>query len=390
MRALVLAAWIGLLAAAVRAQAPSPQAPVADTAAQDTASAGLPADAPLLIYDQPAAGALNDDTPRAVYAFEALRGEIVSVALTVVGGDLAPVLAVVDGSGGVLAASDTATAFDSLRIPVSQRYFVVVGRFGGRLGRTSGAFALEVRRVGVSSASGSALRYGDSVINTIDSAETQFFYTFRAQRGDVITVRLQRASGSLDPFLILTDSDGTVIAQNDDLPDSGSLDAAIENLLIRADGIYVLAAGRFGGAAGTTTGAFVLTLESAAQSGLGTRFDAAIPLEYGAIIEGDLTDERSALYYRFTGSAGDRVTLRMERIGGALDPLVALTDGAAREIISDDDSGGGQNSLIAAFVLPADGDYTILATRYERAAGITTGRFRLTLMGEQDASADGG
>jgi hypothetical protein len=123
----------------------------------------------------------------------------------------------------------------------------------------------------------------------------------------------------------------------------------------------------------------VLTLESAAQSGLGTRFDAAIPIEYGAVIEGEITAANSTLYYTFTGQAGDVITIRMDRIGGALDPLLALTNASARELVSDDDGGDGQNALIASFTLPADGAYTILATRYERASGTTTGRFRLTL-----------
>ena len=336
-------------------------------------------DIPLLSFDQPIGGRLNGAVPRAVYAFEALRGEIVSVELQVIEGDLLPVLAVVDSTGAPIAASDSALSLESIRIPQSQRYFVVVGRFGGELGTTGGAFALTVRRVGVSSASGSALRYGDSVINTIDSLQHQFFYTFRAQRGDLVTARMQRASGNLDPYLILTDSDGMVIAQNDDLPGSGSLDAAIEGVLIREDGIYVLAAGRFGGAAGTTSGAFVLTLESAVQSGLGTRFDAAIPIAYGAVIEGEITSTVSALYYTFEGQAGDVIAVRMDRISGALDPLVALTDARARELVSDDDGGEGQNALIASFTLPVDGAYTILATRYERASGKTVGRFRLTL-----------
>ncbi len=336
-------------------------------------------DIPLLTYNQPTGGRLSDAVPRAVYAFDALRGEIVSVGLRVLEGDLLPVLAVVDSAGAPIAVSERAAGIASIRIPASKRYFVVVGRFGGELGTTSGAFALTLERVGVSSASGSALRYGDSVINTIDSLQHQFFYTFRAQRGDLISARMQRASGNLDPYLILTDSSGIVIAANDDIPGSGSLDAAIEGLLIRQDGVYVLAAGRFGGAAGTTTGAFVLTLESAAQSGLGTRFDAAISIEYGAVIEGEITTDHSTLYYTFTGQAGDVVTIRMDRIGGALDPLLALTNARARELISDDDGGDGQNALIASFTLPADGEYTILATRYERASGTTTGRFRLTL-----------
>jgi len=304
---------------------------------------------------------------------------VLSVRLTVADGDLLPTLTIINSAGGALAASPMGgTGFDSLAIPRTDRYTLIVGRFGARLGATAGDFALLVQRVGVSSASGSALRYGDSVINTLDPTQTQFFYPFRARRGDVISARLQRASGDLDPLLLLTDADGTVLAENDDEIEGG-LNAAIDGFLIREDATYILVASRFGGAAGTTTGAFVLSLLSAADSGLGRQFEASYPLEYGAIIEGDITNAQNATYYRFTGRAGDTIRARAERIGGALDPLIALTNADARELINDDDSGGGQNSLIDGFTLPADGAYTLIVTRYERAAGTTTGRYRLTL-----------
>src|SRR5690606_25012101 len=39
--------------------------------------------------------------------------------------------------------------------------------------------------------------------------------------------------------------------------------------------------------------------------------------------------------------------------------------------------GGGQNAAITSFLIPADGRYYILATRFERNAGTTSGGFRL-------------
>lgn len=354
----------------------------------------IPESAPLLSYDQPTGGTINDASPSVAFAFDALRGEVLSVRLTVTDGNLLPMLTVSDASGTLIAASvdgartaNNAIGFDSLSIPRSERYILRVGRFGLRLGATSGDFVLLVERVGVSSASGSALRYGDSVINTITDGQTRFFYPFRGQRGDVITARLQRASGNLDPLLLLTDANGMVLAENDDAPNSG-LDASIDGFLIREDGTYILVASRYAGEAGTTSGGFVLSLLSAAESGLGTRFEASYPLEYGAIVEGNLTNEQHAMYYRFTGRAGDVIRVRLERVGGALDPLIALTNANAQELVSDDDSGGVQNSLIDGFVLPANGDYTLIATRYERAAGSTTGRFRLSLERTGGATSD--
>ncbi|PJF24995.1 MAG: hypothetical protein CUN53_15025, partial [Phototrophicales bacterium] len=63
-------------------------------------------DIPLLSYNQPTGGRLSNAVPRAVYAFDALRGEIISIGLRVIEGDLLPVLAVVDSAGAPIAASE--------------------------------------------------------------------------------------------------------------------------------------------------------------------------------------------------------------------------------------------------------------------------------------------
>ncbi|MDX2162103.1 MAG: pre-peptidase C-terminal domain-containing protein [bacterium] len=337
-----------------------------------------------LTYDRPVSGRIDDAAPRAAYLFDGLRGEVVTLTLRVTDGDLDPILTVIDGDGNPLAVRDDGGAgrdlrVEFVRIPRSAAYNVIVGRFGIDVGTTSGAFELEISREGVSFSSGSALRYGDSVYNTISDMTPQVYYTFRAARGDVIAVRMQRVSGDLDAFLQIVDSSGFVIAENDDVMGAGSLDAQVTALGIQADGVYAIVASRFGQAAGRSRGSFVLTLETAAQSGLGASSDFSIPLTPGTPIEGDIRADRPAVYFSFQGRRDEIVTLTMRRASGNLDTFIALADSTLREIASDDDSGGGQNSLIRDFVLPADGVYTVIATRYERAQGTTTGRFTLTV-----------
>ncbi len=54
-----------------------------------------------------------------------------------------------------------------------------------------------------------------------------------------------------------------------------------------------------------------------------------------------------------------------------------LADSNLQELASDDDSGGGQSAEIKSFLIPADGRYYILATRFDRKAGTTSGGFKL-------------
>lgn len=350
----------------------------------------------LISYGQAATGTINFETPRRVYAFEGLRGEVINIDLRVTRGDLDPVVTLVDETGALLASRDDGgftraeagsrdLHLEAVRIPRSDRYYLVVGRFGYSLGSTAGDFALTLERIGVSSASGSALRYGDSVSNTITNANPAIYYTFQARRGDIISVQMLAISGDLDAFVQVVNSASIVIAENDD---ALGLDAAINGLVIRDDGTYVIIATRFGQGAGRSSGSFVLTLESAAESGLGRRIDAALPLAYGDSIEGELTADTPAQFYTFDAQPDDVITIRMDRVGGDLDPLIALLNPQGNEIISDDDGGGGQNSLISGYTLPTGGRYTLVATRFERQSGRTTGRYTLTLESAGNAFAD--
>ncbi|MCC6804956.1 MAG: PPC domain-containing protein [Anaerolineae bacterium] len=346
----------------------------------------VPAQAQEFGYGVSVSGTLNDATPRVIYTLDGLRGDVIAIDLRVNSGNLDPMLTVIGSDGTVLALSDDATLegrnnrdlhLESLHIPRNDRYSLVVARFGYLLGTTSGSYTLEVDRIGVSSASGSALRYGDSVYNTITDASPQVYYTFRAARGDTISVRMQRASGDLDPALLLVNSQAQIIADTDDSP--GSLDAAINGFVIREPGIYAIIASRFGQAAGRSKGSFVLTLNSGAESGLGRNIDLALPLLPGIPAQGEITDSRDVQFYQFDGKKDDVITIRMIRPSGELDSFLALLDPSRREIVSDDDSGGGQNALINQYVLPVDGTYTVVATRFERAQGTTVGPYQLQL-----------
>lgn len=345
-----------------------------------------PSATPTFSYGVHINGTLNDGTPSVLYNFGGLRGDVISIDLTVNSGDLDPMITLMDSKGAVLALTDDANLqgrssrdlhLDSLHIPHSDTYSLVVGRFGYGFGTTSGTYTLEVDRIGVSSDSGSALRYGDSVYNTITDGSPEVYYTFRAARGDVISVKMQRASGDLDPALQIVNSDSLLLAQNDDSP--GTLDAAVNGFIIRQDGVYVIIASRFGEAAGKSKGSFVLTLNSAAESGLGKSIDLAIPLLSGAPVQGQISDQQISQFYSFDGHKDDVVTIRMGRSSGNLDAFLSLLDASQREITNDDDSGGGQNAMINQFILPADGTYTIEATRFKRDQGDTSGPYQLEM-----------
>lgn len=341
-----------------------------------------------LAFGTQVVGELDSATPVTEYVFEGLRGDVVTISLDVTSGDLDPMLTLIDARGDLLAARDDAAfgvdghgiRVESLRLSTSGVYRIVVGRFGYGLGSTEGSYRLTLERVGASSCSGCALRYGDSVIGNITDSQPQVYFSFRARRGDLVAIQMQRVSGDLDPVLQLVNQRSFLVAESDDIPGSGSQNAQISGFIIEEDGTYIIVASRYGHAAGRSSGSFVLTLDATDVSGLGSNALAAIEMNIGDTLTGELNNERYQQFYRFEGRRGDQITISMiRRDNSSLDPLLVLLNGALQELTSNDDSFGTQNATIENFTLPTDGTYYIIATRYQRENGTTNGGYTLEL-----------
>ena len=103
-----------------------------------------------------------------------------------------------------------------------------------------------------------------------------------------------------------------------------------------------------------------------------------IPVVYGAVANGIISNQQVATYYRFDGQAGDLVDISAEATIGGLDTYLFLMDGFGNILLEDDDGGEGTNSRIQ-YTLQAPGSYVIIVSRYNISSGFTTGEFRMTL-----------
>lgn len=343
-----------------------------------------------ITVDTPISSTLDAATPRRVYTFDGTRGAIVRLLLTVDSGDLDAVLTVFDADGTVLYRRDDTPDSRNLQTTLSlaqtNTYYISVARFGLGVGSTSGAYTLLLENIGVLSEQGSTLQYGVPVVNTIDQTTPQIYYTVQANAGDILNIEMVRSSGSLDPFLQLVDRERFLLAENDDAR-ADTRNARIENLLVEESGTYIIVATRYGEAAGSSAGSFVLTVDEATNSGMGNSRRAPAYMVPGRAREADLTDSQYERFYRFDAERDQIVTIVMERTDGLLDTFVTLTNAGYEPLISDDDSGSGKNSRIDSYRIPADGIYHLIATRYEGAEGETEGSFRLEIIDEGNAFA---
>ncbi|MBE2266904.1 MAG: PPC domain-containing protein [Anaerolinea sp.] len=106
----------------------------------------------------------------------------------------------------------------------------------------------------------------------------------------------------------------------------------------------------------------------------------AQPVEIGSFTTGVISNEQPYQAYRFTGSTNDLITISMNADTGSLDPFLFLLDANGNVIRSNDDLALGEtDASINNALLPADGDYIIVATRYAKRLGGTEGEYTLTI-----------
>jgi len=345
----------------------------------------------VVLFNQIVTGRIDNLTASQTYLFEALRCDFVSIKVTTTQGDLDPIVSVMNPDGSLLTYQDDSNGGEdnhirALAIPSTGQYTLIISRFGYELGTTAGNFELLIERVGNGSGFGCALRYGDTVFQVIDNQQPEVFYSFRARLGDLINVTMRRRSGNLDPYLRLIDSNNQILMENDDVPGTDTAVASLEAFFVPADGTYYIQATRYGFIAGQSTGNFSLSITEAENSGIGNSALGAIPIEYNTTIEGDITNDQVARYYRFSARENDIITIAMSRLDGNLDSYISLTSATLEELINNDDlSNETQNSRITDFRIPATGTYYVVATRFEGITGITTGKYRLQLQSQGNA-----
>lgn len=101
-------------------------------------------------------------------------------------------------------------------------------------------------------------------------------------------------------------------------------------------------------------------------------------IEYGAIVEGEITNQEFEVEYSFAGTAGDVIIVEMARVEGSdLENPALLILNADFEVLT---SREGYDSVAVIYELPADGQYFLLASRSDGRAGTSTGAYELTLL----------
>ena len=234
------------------------------------------------------------------------------------------------------------------------------------------------------------LTYGDSVTGSIDDTTPFHIYEFAGRAGATIVIHMAAdESRTLDTQLTLYGPDGTLRGANDDA-DMTTTDSEITYTLTD-DGTYQIVASRYLSTDGTSFGDFTLTLSADGETNGGGDTTTTPPVDsgnvqgmeisYGMTVVGAVDSANLEQRYVFVGKAGEIVTITMQRTDGDLDSYLSMFDASGRELVfNDEDFGGiGKDAAIRRFKLPADGTYTLVATRYGAFNGISAGTYELII-----------
>jgi hypothetical protein len=106
-------------------------------------------------------------------------------------------------------------------------------------------------------------------------------------------------------------------------------------------------------------------------------------ITYGQTVQGMISAKGQVQQYTFTGQAGDRIVLRVNRLTG-FQPRIQITKPDGSVGITQDtwsDNGGYYRAWIDEYVLPSTGIYTIFISDNN---GVETGQYNLTLQRSND------
>lgn len=386
--------------------------------------AALVAAAVPLARDVTVTGSITQQNNYRVYAYEAAGNELVTASVVATAGSLDTLLQIADSSGNLVVVNDDSnnsrnSEAANLRLPLAGTYYFIVTRYGKDVGGSEGEYTFTLSG-GVAEIPTQVLALNlapgeiQVVLTWATGADVQLLV--RDPAGDSVfddqpsvasggTLALQgnlnctRAVGN--PASYIYWPQGFLRAGNYEVDvwfqnqcnDAAIVDATlsiivrgqivtVENIRPSLDQHYVVAftVDQNGGAVASLGG-----YQSSDASLLPWQTKTPVLISANLPVSGQITDTNTFDTYAFDGTEGQRVIISATATSPTLDTKLFLIGPNGAQVAENDDSGvvspsvRRSDALIANFVLPTTGTYTIIASRYATLFGGTIGDYNLTL-----------
>ncbi len=268
----------------------------------------------------------------------------------------------------------------SFKFEHTATYTIQAMRSGGAFASTEGRYEISVRCLAQAlGAGGGAVSCGAMAEGEITFGNWLDAWTFDGVEGQTVYLSMRDVQGFEDPravdsFLSLHTPGGRRLNYNDDYDGN---DAAL-SFKFEHTATYTIQAMRSGGAFGSTTGRYEMSvrcLEQALSEGGGT-------IICGDSVSGEITFDNWVDYWTFTAGAGEELEIWMrdvERFDDprTLDSYLSLHTPIGRRLAYNDDSDNRDARI--RFRLDNTASYTIRARRAGDAFGASSGHYELEL-----------
>lgn len=380
--------------------------------------------------DVPVTGAVTNETPYVTYSFAGVSGDVISLDMQAVGPNLDTLLQIVDSAGAVVSVNDdgvgtTNSSISNARLLNSGTYTIIATRYGQEIGGTEGQFQLTLTGLtGDVSQDLTALELpeGDIEVTLLWGTSADLQLLARDPVGGVVfdDVPLSNSGGILQEagnVNCIPAASGAPVSYiywplGRMRPGTYEVEVWYQNtceeqppvveftLVIEVRGQQIAVERRFPLPNQRFVTNFTILPDATATRGEGGFIDggsdnlpwqdesfSAPQIASGETISGTITPSNTFDVYSFQGEAGDTVTIRMSATTSALDANLYLISPSFLEIAANDDgdpvllgtSGRSTDAIISDVILPENGPYTVIATRFGTRFGGTIGNYSLTL-----------
>lgn len=317
-------------------------------------------DAQLIGVNERFNGFLNDNNESDLYQVDISEAAWLDISVRATGGGLDTKVELLDGNQNQLEVDDDGGDGASSRIEdfffAPGRYYIRVFRFSER---SSGSYQILLTRESPALIEANEFRQG-----SLNLSNTSDLFQLEIRQFSSLEISMERMSDEMDPYLVLKDSNGQELLQDDD-------DGEGQNALISDDDIapgkYFISAQMYSGN-DQNSGLYALRVS------LTSRGDSAqIPGAQGTQriglnerFNGFLNNNNESDLYQLEMSDDAWLDISVEATGGNLDPTVELLNPDMEQLAYNDDGGEGKNSLIDDFrAFP--GTYFLRVNRYSGA-----------------------
>ncbi len=323
-----------------------------------------------------------------LYTYNAEAADTLTISVTRAGGNLMPIVYLLDSNSNNLASGygsnvgDSAT-IESYTLPSAGKYTVAVSRYSDFNGDTTGQYKLDVTLVGAGEGSASLaqitgnVEYDQELTGEISGAQWYQDWTLTTKAGDSISVEVHRTEGTLRPSVAVLGGNSQNLS-NAYVASTGDR-ASIDQYTLQTPGTYTVRVSRENDQDGATTGKYALTVHLVGSGKGSPDLDGVTgTITTGTPVTGQITNARWADTWTYQGTAGDQIKMAVKRTDGTLIPMIEIRDVNGQNLTTGYPDPSADTAS-ATYTIPANGAYQIVVVRNDQQNGMTSGGYELTV-----------